>query len=57
MFTIIQPLFLRKTKPFISKSQIFLGSGIWAEKNLRFSLRVSVVHGLLQPHMIIADEL
>ena len=45
MFSIIQPLFLQKTKPLYPTPKYLFGSGIWiwAAKNLRFSLRVSVV--------------
>ena len=46
MFSIIQPFIIstKKTKPLIIPKYLF-GSGIWmlAAKNLRFSLRVSVV--------------
>ena len=44
MFSIIQPLFLQKTKPLYPTPKYLLGSGIWiwATKNLRSSLRVSV---------------
>ena len=41
MFSINQPLFLQKNQAFISNSQILIL--IWAAKNLRFSLCVSVV--------------
>ena len=45
MFSIIQPLFLQKTKPLCPNPKYLFGIGIWigAAKNLRFSLRVSVV--------------
>jgi hypothetical protein len=45
MFSIIWSLFLQKTKPWYSTPKHLFGSGIliWAAKNLRFSLRVSVV--------------
>ena len=48
MFSIIQPLFLQKTKPLYPTPKYLFGSGIWiwAAKNLRFSLRVSVVRAL-----------
>ena len=45
MFSIIQPLFLQKTKPLYPTPKYLFGSGIWiwAAKNLRCSLHVSVV--------------
>ena len=45
MFFIIQSLFLQKSKPLYPTPKYLFGSGIWiwAAKNLRFSLRVSVV--------------
>ena len=45
MISIIQPLFLQKTTPLYPTPKYLFGSGIWiwAAKNLRFSLRVSVV--------------
>ena len=49
MFSIIQPLFPQKLSLYIQLQNICLfGSGIWiwAAKNLRFSLRVSVVRAL-----------
>ena len=47
MFSITQLLFLQKTKPLYPTPKYLFGSGIWiqAAKNLRFSLRVSVVRG------------
>ena len=46
MFFIIQPLFLQKTNPWYPTPIYLFWSGIWiwAAKNLRLSLRVSVVH-------------
>jgi hypothetical protein len=54
MFSIIQPLFLQKTKSlyptpkYLFGSEYLFGSGVWfwAAKNLRFSLHVSVVRGI-----------
>ena len=48
MFSIIQPLFLQKTKPLYPTPKYFFGSGIWiwAAKNLISSLRVSVVRAM-----------
>ena len=45
MFSIIQPLFLQKTKPLYLTPKYLFRSWIWiwAAKNLRFCLRVSVV--------------
>ena len=45
MFSIIQPLFLQKTKPVFShpKCSFGIGSWIWVAKSYGFSLRVSVV--------------
>ena len=45
MFSIIQPLFLQKTKPLYPTPKYLFGNGIWilVPKNLRFSFRVSVV--------------
>ena len=45
MFFIIQSLLLQKTKPLYPHPNYSYGIGIWiwAEKNLEFSLRVSVV--------------
>ena len=45
MFSIIQPLFLQKTKPLYPHPKYLFGIGIWiwAAKNLGFSHRVSVV--------------
>ena len=55
MFFIIQPLFnhyfYKKTKPLYPTPKYLFGSGIWiwAAKNLKFSLRVSVVDPWAQP--------
>ena len=50
MFSIIQPLFLQKTKPLYPhpKYLFVLGIWIWAVKNEEFSLHLSVVRGKLQ---------
>ena len=47
MFSIMQPLFLKKTKPLHPMPNLF-GSGIliWAANNFRFSLPTSVVRGM-----------
>ena len=44
-FPFIQPLFLQKTKPLYPTPKYLFGNGIliWAAKNSKFSLRVSVV--------------
>ena len=46
-FSIIQPLVLQKTKPLYPTPKYLFGSEIWiwAAKNLRLSIRVSVVRG------------
>ena len=55
MFSIIQPLFLQKTKPLYPYPKYSFGIGIriWAAKNKGFSLRVSVVRDLCH---IVFDE-
>ena len=48
MFSIIQPLFLQKTKPLYPYPKYLFGIGIWiwAAKNYGFSLCVSVVRAM-----------
>ena len=49
MFSIIQPIFLQKTKPLYPHLKYLFGIGIWiwAAQNKRFSLHVSIVRGTL----------